>query len=69
MILHCRLANIGNGGESQIARALLAAGSLASPTLSHDITKVRTTNSLSSNMRAQVKVVIECAEAGAGVAP
>jgi hypothetical protein len=62
-------ANIGNGGESQIAQALLADSALATPKLIHDITKVLTTNTLHSNLRAQVQATFDCAEAGAGTAP
>lgn len=62
-------ANIGNGGEYQIAQALLADSALATPKLIHDITKVLTTTTLHSNLRAQVQATFDCAEAGAGTAP
>jgi hypothetical protein len=62
-------ANIGNGGESQIAQALLAAGTLVSSKLLHDITKAITATSLNAGVRAQVNVAIDCGIAAAGTAP
>jgi hypothetical protein len=54
-------ANIGNGGESQIAQALLADSAVATPKLIHDITKALTANTLHSNLRAQLQVIADCA--------
>jgi hypothetical protein len=62
-------ANIGNGGESQIAQALVAAGTSVTPKLSQDITKAITSASLHADLQAQVKVTLDCALVQNGVTP
>lgn len=61
-------ANIGNGGESQIAQALAASTSVT-PKLAQDITKAITSASLHADLTAQVKVTLDCALAKNGVTP
>jgi hypothetical protein len=62
-------ANIGNGGESQIAQALVAAGTSVTPKLARDIIKAITSTSLHADLQAQVKVTLDCALVQNGVTP
>jgi ABC-type glycerol-3-phosphate transport system substrate-binding protein len=67
-------ANIGNGGEYQIAQ-VLANSSQVSYKLRQDITKVLTPNSgsiraqMKSDLRAQIWVSFDCAMVNVGRAP
>jgi hypothetical protein len=62
-------ANTGNGGESQISQALLAAGTSVTLKLARDITKAITSTSLHADLQAQVKVALDCALVQNGVTP